>query len=272
MPLGRCEAVIIRVRDYGDADRFVTLYSRERGKVHAVARGARRSKSRFVGVQPFVHGVFSLFSTGGGGGGGASSLSQFQILSSFRVLREDLDLMAGASYVAQVIDEITAAQDPNEEVFRLLLWSLGALEKSKGAVFDVRGVRDGIKADMGTLGAVLRVFEIKLLQYLGYQPHLDSCVKCGSIPATFFHPASGGVLCERCGGLLGDAAPLSPGSVSIMKAVLNADLAKLGVLKMTSFQSSELRRPLEEYVSMVAGRPIRALEFLKILEGKEGLA
>lgn len=267
MPLSRCEAVVIRVRDYGDADRLVTLYSREKGKVYAVARGARRSKSRFVGVQPFVHGAFSLFSSGGAGG--ASSLSQFQVLSPFRVLREDLDLMAGASYIAQVIDEITAAGDPNEEVFRLLLWSLGALEKSKGALFEVR---DGIKADVGVGGAVLRIFEIKLLQYLGYRPHLDSCVRCGSTPATFFHAASGGLLCERCRGLTTDAVTLSPGSVSIMKAVLSTSLAKLGVLRMTPFQSSELRRPLEEYISIVAGRPIRALEFLKILERKEGLA
>lgn len=265
MPLSRYEAVIIRVRDYGDTDRLVTLYSRERGKTYAIARGARRSKSRFVGAQPFVHGSFSLFSSGSG----TASLSQFQILSAFRTLREDLDLMAGASYVAEVVDEMTAASDPNEEVFRLLLWSLGALE---GSGEEVSAVPEGSERGIRATAAVLRLFEIKILQYLGYQPHLDSCVRCGSAPGTLFHPASGGLLCEHCAGPLADAVPLSPGSVGIMKAALSADLARLGVLKMTYFQASELGPALEGYISTVAGRPIKTLGFLKILEGREGLA
>lgn len=272
MPLDRYEGIIIRARDHGEADRLLTLFSRERGKIYSMAKGARRPRSRFVGVQPFVHGSFALFSSGSG----MSSLSQFQLHTPFRILRENLDLVIAASYVCEIVDQMTATADPNNEAFEVLLWALSALEET---VTEQQGPasekRNGISA-------ILRFYEMKILQCLGYQPHLDSCVRCGVAldegtapgPAedrVVFHPASGGLVCRSCTAILPNTVTLSVGAARLMKAVLDTGLRRLGIFKMTPAQGAEIGRALEGYIIAVTGHPINSRSLIKSLERREGL-
>ena len=109
MALYRTEAVVLRTRNLGEADKILTLFSDKRGKIRAVARGSRRPRNHLMGVsQPFTYGSFLIFK-----GKNLDSVSQGSIIDAQVYLREDLLKMAHASYI-ELVDRLTEEYDPNQ--------------------------------------------------------------------------------------------------------------------------------------------------------------
>src|SRR6266851_2104167 len=166
--------------DLGEADRIVTFFSRDEGKIRAVAKGVRRTTSRSAGhLEPFTLSdvMFAV-------GRELDVISQADTLESFRQVREDLVLTTHAYYLAEVVDLLTEDRMENRAVFDAL----------------VDGLRD--LADNPDSRLVLIVFHLRLLEALGYRPELRECVTCRvSIePArNQFSALMGGVLCPGCG-------------------------------------------------------------------------
>ncbi|MEO8327737.1 MAG: DNA repair protein RecO, partial [Nitrospirota bacterium] len=122
MPLLRTRAVIIRSQRWGDADRIVTLYSSDLGKIRGAARGARRRKSRFGGVlEPFGIVDVTLFQKTPDALG---QISQIDLVKSFKSIREDLGVMAAAAKMVRMVEMITADRDPNPEMYSALVYGL----------------------------------------------------------------------------------------------------------------------------------------------------
>src|SRR5690554_5933659 len=126
MNLYRSEGIILRSRPLGEADKILTMLTRDKGKVEVVARGARRPRSRLVGAaQPFSYLKVLFFS-----GKSLHQLSQAQIIKSFAPLRDDLTHMTYAAYWTELIDTFLPLDEPNQDIFLFLLAGLVVLEKS----------------------------------------------------------------------------------------------------------------------------------------------
>src|SRR5919202_1366933 len=166
--------------DLGEADRIVTLYTRDAGKVRAVAKGVRRAVSRAAGhLEPFTLSDV-LFAVGRE----LDIISQADTLEAFRTVLEDLELTTHAYYLAEVVDLLTEDRMENRAVFDTLVDSLHDL----GSTADAR--------------LVLIIFQLKLLDALGYRPGLRECGSCRATIAperNHFSALLGGVLCAACG-------------------------------------------------------------------------
>lgn len=180
--LYRDEAVVLRTTKLGEADRIVTMLTAETGKVRAVAKGVRRSGSRFgARLEPGSHVALQCYR-----GRDLDVVTQVECLDPFRAVREDYTLLTHAVTMLEVVDQISPDREPNPALFRMLVGALRTLAVTPSPV-------------------VTPGFLWKVLTLEGVRPHLEACVRCGAVDATY--PAidlvEGGVLCAACGRLGG---------------------------------------------------------------------
>lgn len=250
MALYRTEATVLRTRNLGEADKILTLFTRERGKVSAVARGSRRPRNHLMGIsQPFTHGAFLIFR-----GKNLDSISQGTIIDAWQYLREDLLKMAYASYIVELVDRLTEEYDPNERVYLLLIAVLGELKT------------DDLE------DRLTRFFELHFLRLIGIEPQLERCVGCDEIMTAGGHQLrfsarEGGILCPNCQGSRTDALPLSQAAYQAMKWLSFAKLDRLTVLQMPRAVESEIEEVLRSFINFHLQRPLKSLEFLYTIRG-----
>jgi DNA repair protein RecO (recombination protein O) len=202
-------AVVLRTVDTGEADRVVTLLSRERGKVAAFARGARASRRRFGGaLEPFTLVSAEVRERPGAELLGLDSVTA---IDPFGRIRGDLARIACAAYAVELARDLVRDHEPHEDLFRLLADYLAALDAAPARP------------------AGLRAFELGALRAAGLLPRLDACARCGGpLPAAGtvrLDPGHGGVLCGACAPL---AAPRAPAIARATAAAL-ARLADEGL-------------------------------------------
>ncbi|MGB7875375.1 MAG: DNA repair protein RecO, partial [Anaerolineales bacterium] len=177
----RVHAIVLRHADWGEADRFITLFTREQGKLRAVAKGARKITSRKAGhLEPFTHVKLQLAR-----GRSLFIVTQADTIDAYLPLRETLVMTGTASYVVELLDRFVYEEEgANPSLFRLLAETLKRL------------------ADGEDPWLAVRYYEMRLLDFLGFRPQLFECANCGrEIKAEdqFFSFSSGGVICPRCG-------------------------------------------------------------------------
>ncbi|RDI75079.1 reco: DNA repair protein RecO [Gaiella occulta] len=194
----------------GEADRVLHVYTLERGRVGAVAKGVRKTKSRFGGrLEPFSHVELVLHQ----GRGDLDTVTGASLLRSHdRVRSEPYRLQVGTIGLEAMLRLFTE-QEANERAFTALTRFLDALE----AVPASAGAR-------AALEPVVLSFQLKLLWVSGYMPHLGSCVECGEedAPLVAFLPSAGGVLCAACDG---GGIPLSPDGLHGIRTLLHTPIA-----------------------------------------------
>ena len=177
MPVYKAEAIVLRRRPLGEADRVLTLFTREWGKLSAVARGVRKSTSRLAGrLEPFSR-VEMLLARGRGA---LDIVAQAEMLQGMAELRHDLQRFAAAAVAAELLEAATPERESHPEVFGLMVGTLNLL------------ARDDPSA--------LPWFALRLVTLVGFQPTLEACAVCGRRPEpspSWSHPL-GGVVCSRC--------------------------------------------------------------------------
>jgi DNA repair protein RecO (recombination protein O) len=235
----KTEAILLAVREYDDASRMVTLFSRELGKLPAIAYGARRPKSALTGcIQAFTHADLALTS-----GRGVDSIKQCEIIRSFRELREDLTGMAYASLLAELASELWPEREAEPQAFDLLL-----------AAFDMLGKRNPrITALAGSL---------QLLALAGFRPELDSCVVCGQpliLPA-LFDAAGGGGVCAACG--QPHLPAFGPEAKGFVEKLLSLDWREPGQFTVTGAVLTETERLLADFLTYRLEKPLKSLAFI----------
>ncbi len=246
MKLYKVRAVVLKSMNIQEADQLLTLFSRERGKIRVVAYGACKPTSRKRGaVQPFAHSDFLLRR-----GSGLDTVSQCELVEMFPELRYRLDKLGYAMYLAELVDSMTAEEEPSGAIFGLLLGTLRNLGN-------------------GDSELLMRAFEIKLLTVLGYRPCLEKCVLCeGPLRASevIFHAGAGGVLCGTCaeryeGGLL-----CHRGTVELLKLLLRWEIGRLDQLQVGKAARKELREVLRRHMEYHLDRRMKSTRFLELLE------
>jgi len=206
----RTEAVVLRSLRLGEADRVLHLYTLDRGRVGAVAKGVRRTKSRFgARLEPLSHVELMLHR----GGGELHTVTGVDLLSSHRTAREDGRRLGVGLVGLEAMLRLFPEQEANERAFTALTRFLDALDEQE--VGDGPPSRDPLALS----------FQLKLLWLSGYLPHLDSCVECGAEEGLVgFLPGAGGAVCRA------DAAPgtvtLSPEGLRAIRVLVGSPLAE----------------------------------------------
>lgn len=177
----RASAVVLRHSDWGEADRILTLYTREQGMVRALAKGARKVTSRKAGhLQPFTHITVQLAK-----GRDLLIITQVETVNAFLPLHDDLMKTGHAAYAIELLLRFSYEDEgANPSIFRLLVETLERLEKEEDAWLPIR------------------YYEMRFLDAVGFRPQLFECVNCGREirpEDQFFSFLAGGVVCPRCG-------------------------------------------------------------------------
>jgi DNA repair protein RecO (recombination protein O) len=210
------EGLIIRTRTLGEADRIVTLLTREEGKFEAVARGARKTKSKLAaGVDIFAHGRFTFHR-----GRTWPIITGLDSIERFNWFRDNPDLYPYGLYFAELTDRFNSGEESCPELFQLLL--------------------DGWKLLGGNIDRSLlcRAFELKMANCGGYSPQLQCCTVCGCDKSPSFSPRQGGLVCSGCSGA--DSVKITAGTLALARHLIEAPLAQVSKLRAGSGQKKEL--------------------------------
>lgn len=243
----KTEGIIIRLVPIGEADRVVTLFTPQNGKARAVARGARRVKSRVGGHVELLARVRVLIRRGKT----LDVLSQAETLGSNAALRDDLWRTTCGLYIAELVDRFSREELENAALYHLLRRCLAELAAAPSP-------------DLLT-----RYFEVRMLALTGFQPEAFRCVQCGAdlAPAAqAFSPAAGGVVCSACrsGESVGIRA-LSLNALKVLRLFLRSDLdAAMGV-RVQRDLAVELEHLLRQYIRYVLEQDMKSTDFLDLL-------
>lgn len=248
------DAIVLRAIPYGEADLIVTLYTRARGRLSALARAARKSQKRFSGAL----GMFTLSSMQLRGRPGTElwTLQSAEPVRSFASLALDVGAFAHASYGTELLRELSPPEVPDQAALDLELAFYAELDAG------------------GPHAQVLRAFELALLDILGLAPVLERCVGCGTAEldqrGMVLDPGRGGVCCAQCAALARQAGvrPLSgPARQVLARAQAVPDLAAARALNPDAEAAAEARDALIAVLLGHVGKPLRSLEFITKLSG-----
>jgi DNA repair protein RecO (recombination protein O) len=199
MGLYRDEGIVLRTHKLGEADRIVSMLTRHHGKVRAVAKGVRKTKSRFgARLEPPTHVQLQLYE----GRGELHIVDQAETVDHFRAIRDDLERLTRAVSMLEAADQLGLEGEPNPALFQMLLGALRALAGHSGPL-------------------VLPGFYLKVLALEGFRAVVDRCVECGSQDALVaFDIESGGTRCNlhRVG------VALSPEGLALLRDILGGRL------------------------------------------------
>jgi len=236
-------AVVLRQRKLGDADKILTLYTANLGKVEAVARGVRKAKSRLAGhVEPLSHATFMLAK-----GKSLDIVTQVESIESFQALRDDLDRLSRALYACELLDKFTELHAENFALYRLLLDTLRRLMTEPN------------------VDTPLRFYEMTLLRDAGYAPELDECVVCRErlrAVTNYWTAGGGGVVCANCLQDEASVRPISPNAVKLLRILLHGRYHDVARISIDAALASELERALGEYIRWVLERDVRSAAFI----------
>jgi DNA repair protein RecO (recombination protein O) len=258
MPVYKAEAIILRRQAVGEADRVITLFTREHGRLRTVARGVRRTTSRLAGrIEPFTHARLLLAR-----GRTLDVIAQAEVVAAFAGLRADLTRSAYAAYVAELVDRFLPDRDRNESVFALLRTTLAALNQAAGEDAQVLALW----------------FALHLAAELGYRPETEACVACGrrvphlpgrAMEAWAFSPALGGALCPACRSQDANALGASPGILAAFEHLLDTPWERVKRLRLTQSQREEMAHLVQAHLEHRLEAKLRAPSVIRRLERKD---
>lgn len=243
--LYRDEGVVLKTIKLGEADRIVTLFTRANGKVRAVAKGIRKTKSRFgARLEPYTQVALLIYS-----GRTLDTITQADIVEPFTGLRADYARLTAAAALAETVEKITPDRESAYSTYALLLGGLSALADT-GRGTNGTGTHGG-------QGTVVPAFLAKILSLSGYHPQLSACASCsGRGELRFFSPCLGGAICDVCRAEDRGAVHLGAARVRLMAHLLAADFGQ----RAEPDAILEITQALRRYAEYHIERPLRSLQ------------
>ena len=213
----KTEAVVLRSFRLGEADRVLHLYTLARGRVGAVAKGIRKTKSRFgARLEPLSYVELMLHE----GSGELQTVTGVELLHSHHAAREQRYRLGVGLVGAEAMLRLFTEQEANPRAFQAVTRFLDILDELPPAT------------TRPSLDPLALSFQLKLLWLSGYLPHLTSCANCGAqdVPLIGYSAAAGGAVCGACGA---DALALSPAGIGGIEALLGRPLAEAAAVGIT---------------------------------------
>jgi DNA repair protein RecO (recombination protein O) len=237
------DAVVLRHSDWGEADRLLTIYTRQAGKLRAVAKGARKMRSRKAGhLEPFTY-VRLLLAHGRD----FWIVTQAETVDAYLALREDLLRTGYAAYLMELVDRFTYDEGETAGLFQLLVESLARVEALPDPFIAVR------------------YYELRLLDMVGFRPELFRCVRCGSdIKAEdqFFDALQGGVICPACIGHTPTARAVSREALRFIRHLQRSAFNDAARADPPQAVRSEMESLLNYYLTYLLERKLNSPHFL----------
>jgi DNA repair protein RecO (recombination protein O) len=238
------DAIVLSRFDYGEADRIMTLFTPEHGKIKAIAKGVRRPTSRLGGsLEPLAELRVALAR-----GRTFDVVTQVEVERAWLKLRDSLESAATAWYLAELADRSTEERHEAEGMYVLLRRAYELLD-------------DGMNP-----GRVARWYEMHLADELGMRPEVDRCAECDRVLEADerfrWVPPLGGVLCSRCPGPPEDRAALSVEALKLLKAYQRMDVEALAGLRLPAAVEREVEQALRDFLRVSLERDARSLGFL----------
>jgi DNA repair protein RecO (recombination protein O) len=248
----RSEAVVLKRTDFGEADRLLTLYSLDQGKIKAIAKGARKPQSRKTGhVELFMRSNF-LFAKGRD----MNIITQAEMVEAYPALRADLVRTTYASYAVELLDRFTVEEDQHTGLYRLIAKALSWLATCEDVLL------------------VARFYELRLLSLTGFQPQLFYCVSCGDPIAEqdqFFSAELGGLLCPNCHHTDGRAQPITAVAVKVLRYLQTHPWDTVKALRLQRAVHTELEQMMHYYLTYILERNLKSVDFLHRLRREAAL-
>jgi DNA repair protein RecO (recombination protein O) len=240
----RAEAVVLRHSDWGEADRLLTLYGRELGKVRAIAKGVRKIHSRKAGhLEPFTR-VKLLLARGRD----LFIVTQAETVEAYLPIKESLLLTGYAAYIIELLDRFTYEEGENRVLFDLLVESLARLARGDNPWLAVR------------------YYEVRLLDNLGFRPELFHCVNCHEEiqpQDQYFSALAGGVLCPRCGAGVANADKVSMQALKYLRHFQRSSYRDASRARPTLKVQEELETLLQHNLTFLLERNLNTPAFIR---------
>jgi len=240
----RVEAVVLRHSDWGEADRLLVMFTRELGKVRAIAKGVRKLRSRKAGhLEPFTRSNLLLAR-----GRDLLIVTQAEAINTHMALGENLTLVAYANYIVELLDRFTYEEGENRALYRLLCETLERLTRQLDPSIAVR------------------YYEIRLLDLLGFRPQLFKCAQCGAeiLPQDqYFSAEQGGVLCPECGKGVPGARAVSTSALKYLRHMQRSAYADAARAQIPQEVNREMEILIQHYLTYLLERSLNTPAFLR---------
>lgn len=248
----RSEGIILKRTDFGEADRLLTVFTREQGKIRAIAKGARKPQSRKTGhVELFMRSNF-LFAVGRD----LHILTQAEMVEPYAALRDDLVRTTYAAYAVELMDRFLVEDERHLESYTLLMEALDWFSTHQ----DVR--------------LVARFYELRLLTIAGFRPQLFYCVASGDPieeQDQFFSAELGGFLAPEHHMADRRAKPISAVAVKVLRYLQTRRWETVQVLQLKRPLHNELETLMHYYLTFILERNLKSVDFLQRLRQEAAL-
>lgn len=249
----KVEAIVIAHKEYGEADRFVRIISLENGKLNTLAKGVRKMQSRKAAhLEPFTHTALVLAR-----GHTFWIITQAETLHAFPMIREDLGKTADASYVLELVDKISTEGQPEPRLYRLTLDTLTRINESTDTF------------------NVLRYFELRFLDTVGFRPELLNCVACKKTiqpEDQYFSPILGGILCPQCGQMDYKALPADQGTLRYLRHFQRSSYKEISGIIVPDKIRINLQKVLGIYLATMLEWQLKTPAFQQQIQDKTNRA
>jgi len=245
MSITKVQGLVLNHINVSEADKILTLLTKESGKIKVYARGCRRPKSRLVSsCEVFSVSDFVLYM-----GTNLYYINSCDLRESFYELRKDLLRLSYAAYFTEIADTVTYENMDCKSIFLLLAKTLFYLSKQK--------------VPMGILSCA---YQIKLMSLSGYRPLLKRCAVCGKEGKfTKFNIRLGGAICDNCAANA-DAVKINPSTLEFYTNLLFLPLSRLNTIKIDNNIYMEADRILSEFVQMHIGKQFKSMVFINTVK------
>lgn len=242
----KTEGLVLRETEYKDADKLLTVLTKDRGQLTLRARGVRSRSSKLKGgCQLLAYSEFTVFENRG-----RMVIDEAVPIELFMPLREDIELLSLASYLTQVTEVLSQEDEPNPTLLSLTLNSLFALSKLKKSQKMVKGA-----------------FELRAMCIAGYEPMLDGCCVCHAPTPERFLVSGGCLQCLGCASHedMGLRLPVHEGVLAAMRYIVSCDMKRLFSFSLSEEGLGELNHITETYLLTQLERSFFTLDFYKSL-------
>jgi DNA repair protein RecO (recombination protein O) len=238
----KTKAIILSRLNLGESDRILTLFSPAKGKIRAIAKGSRKTKSKFSGHTELFTLCDFIISTGKN----LDIITDSELISNFLAAKPDMENVKTAYFMAEVINKLLPDEQPNEDIYNLFLWCLESLNSDR-------------------INLIRLIFVARILKILGIYPELSKCVKCEIKPdpeTLYFSKEAGGITDKGCSLHFPDAIKVNSDMIKLWRYLADSNFSELQKIKPSAILVSTVSDLALEYlkcVTLIDYRSIRVL-------------
>ena len=243
MKIESVEGIILSETNYSESSKILNIYTKEHGLIGVMSKGCRNMKSKLRGVsRKLLYGTIHMYYKENG----LSTLIGIDVINSYSKILMDLEKISYASLILDLTNQVIKQTD-NEEIFDLLKDTLTKIE-------------EGLNPQ-----ALTNILELKLLNYLGVSPSLDSCTHCGNDKQIVtISSEDGGYICKNC---YTNQALVSEKTIKMIRLYYYVDIKNISKLDVSKEVSFEINRFLDDYYDRFTGLYMKSKDFIKNING-----